>query len=54
MANDPIVFFMEDAERDPDQFLDELVAQGKLAEEDRDRVLIVRHMTAAEAADAVR
>jgi hypothetical protein len=44
----PIGFFMEDPETNPEQFIDELVAAGRVAEKDRARVLLVRWLTKAE------
>jgi hypothetical protein len=39
---------MEDPETNPEQFIDELVAAGRVAEKDRARVLLVRWLTKAE------
>ena len=41
--------FMPDPEMDPDEFLDELIKEGKLARTDRHRVLVVRLWSSAEA-----
>jgi hypothetical protein len=41
--------FMPDPEMNPDEFLDELIKEGKLARTDRHRVLVVRFWSSAEA-----
>ena len=41
-------FFMTDPERDPEEFIDQLVADGRLAHRDRSHVRLVRWRTAAE------
>ena len=48
-----ITVFMENPEMDRDAFIESLIAKGRIAEADCDRVFIVRHMTEAEA-DALR
>jgi hypothetical protein len=40
---------MQDAEQDPGEFIDKLIAAGEVRERDRRRVFIIRWMNRAEA-----
>src|SRR5262245_58688467 len=50
----PLGLWMQDPERDRNEFLDELVANRRLAESDRGRVLVIRWWTEAEYEEAER
>ena len=45
-------FFMCNSEMDLEQFIDQLIGDGELSASDRDRALIVRWQTEAEAGHA--
>ena len=52
--NKPLPFWMQDAEQDPGEFIDKLIAAGEVRERDRRRVFIIRWMKRAEAEAADR